>query len=196
MGRPGSTSGLDPRRPLWQAPGIVRRALLALIVIAPTWAAADTVTGYDHGKKIKIQVTKVDGAVVAVRTAKAYRQMAKAAHKDGVELGIRSGYRSLAQQQHLYDAFLKGQGNSAAPPGMSNHENGTALDLKLTDPDAHKWLVKHAAKYGFAATVPGEPWHWEFVGSTATAAAKPAPVKAKKRTAHKHAEEQEEESTF
>lgn len=161
--------------------------VLAALVAATSAAHADaTVTGFDHGKKIKLDVTRVDGQLVGVKTARAYRQMAKAAKKSGVDLGIRSGYRSLAQQQALYDRWLAGKGNSAAPPGMSNHENGSALDIKLTDKDAYAWLEKHASTYGFHRTVPGEPWHWEYTGqkSAPKSAAKTAKTE-KKRSSKK-----------
>jgi LAS superfamily LD-carboxypeptidase LdcB len=132
-------------------------------------SGAEAKKATDTKKHGGVEVTRVDGVAVEVHTAKAYRAMAKAARKAGVTLGIRSGYRTYAQQEHLYKLYLEGKGNPAAPPGMSNHENGRALDLKLTDPDAARWLKKHAERYGFRATVPGEPWHWEY---DATARAK------------------------
>jgi len=44
-------------------------------------------------------------------------------------LGISSGFRSRDEQQRLYDAYLRGEGNLAAKPGSSNHESGFAIDI-------------------------------------------------------------------
>jgi LAS superfamily LD-carboxypeptidase LdcB len=90
--------------------------------------------------------------------------MAKAAGKKGVELRIRSGFRSYAKQAKLYKQYRRGQGNLAAPPGYSNHESGRALDLNVTNHKALDWLQSHGATYGFHRTVPGEAWHWEYLG--------------------------------
>ena len=59
----------------------------------------------------------------------------------------------------------------AAVPGTSNHGLGLALDLcekvngKVVSisPRAVKWLIKHAATYGFSAEAQSEPWHWRYV---------------------------------
>lgn len=76
---------------------------------------------------------------------------------------ITSGFRSSAQQAALYAAYLRGEGNLAAPPGSSSHEQGAAVDV--------------SDYYGFAAAmasappgsrlfarVPGEPWHYSVSG--------------------------------
>lgn len=41
-----------------------------------------------------------------------------------------SGYRTLAEQQALYDAYLDGRGNVAAKPGTSWHEFHEAVDIR------------------------------------------------------------------
>ena len=61
------------------------------------------------------------------------------------------------------------EGNLAAKPGFSNHQSGSALDIALVYDGAYAWLKKHAQRFGFRRTVPGEPWHWEFGGRTALA---------------------------
>src|SRR4029077_10102366 len=95
-------------------------AILCALFVAR--AAARTATGYQGGEKVKLKVTDVAGAEVEVHTAKAFRTMAKAARKAGVELGIRSGYRTFAKQKTPYKKYRKGEGNLAARPGFSNHE--------------------------------------------------------------------------
>jgi hypothetical protein len=141
----------------------VRYVKLAIaIVCLVATAAARNATGYDHGEKKKIKIVEVGGAEAEATTAKAFRKMAKAASKDGLDLRIRSGYRSHAKQAALYKKYKKGDGNLAAPPGFSNHESGRALDIYITDSRIYDWLREHASKYGFHRTVPGEAWHWEY----------------------------------
>lgn len=152
----------------------MRAALVAIVVALTVMSArADartrTATGYAHGEKTKLKLVDVGGAEVEVRTAKAYRAMVKAARKAGVALAIRSGYRTHAKQKKLYNKYRRGEGNLAARPGYSVHESGRALDLVITEHKTYAWLEAHASQFGFHRTVPGEPWHWEFVrGSEGT----------------------------
>jgi LAS superfamily LD-carboxypeptidase LdcB len=134
------------------------------ILLAFGRADARTAPGYDHGQKTKLKIVSVGRAEAEVTTARAFRAMASAARKSGVELAIHSGYRSYAKQAELYREYRKGHGNLAAPPGFSNHESGRALDIYITDHRAYDWLREHASRYGFHRTVPGEAWHWEYLG--------------------------------
>jgi LAS superfamily LD-carboxypeptidase LdcB len=162
-----------------------------LVVILATLACAATAdarpaTGYVEGQKTTIKIVDVDGKDVETHTAKAFRQMQKAAHKAGVKLAIRSGFRSFKKQAELYKDYRKGRGNLAAPPGYSNHESGRALDLYVTDHHAYDWLREHAAIYGFHRTVPGEAWHWEYLGDETRTVARTA--KSRHSSAPSHAE--------
>lgn len=121
------------------------------------------VMGYRNGRPRAIDVVMIGWAEVEVRTAQQFLRMRRAAAADGVELVIRSGYRSRERQAWLYEAWRAGYGNRAARPGYSKHEDGRALDLELYDPSVRAWLEKHARRFGFARTVPREPWHWELV---------------------------------
>jgi LAS superfamily LD-carboxypeptidase LdcB len=138
--------------------------LLGCLALAVGTAHAGKAVGYVAGAKTSIRLTDIGGKDVEIRTAKAFRVMAKAAERKGVDLRIRSGFRTYAKQAKLYKQYRKGEGNLAAPPGYSNHESGRALDLYVTDHRAFDWLQSHAATYGFHRTVPGEAWHWEYLG--------------------------------
>jgi LAS superfamily LD-carboxypeptidase LdcB len=166
----------------------VTRAFVALLLCAAAGSAsAQKVVGYAAGATTTLRVVDVDGKDVEVRTAHAFRVMARAASHKGVDLRIRSGFRSYAKQAALYKRYRHGEGNLAARPGYSNHESGRALDLYVTDPHALDWLRAHAATYGFHRTVPGEAWHWEYLGDEDKAAiARPArkSTHAKKRAAN------------
>jgi LAS superfamily LD-carboxypeptidase LdcB len=137
--------------------------LLALVLCVHR-ADARTVTGYSHGVPKKIKLVEVAGVELEAATAKAFRVMAKAARKAGIDIGIRSGFRSQEKQKRLYHEYVKGWGNLAARPGYSNHQNGKALDIYITDYKVYEWLKKNAAKFGFKRTVRREAWHWEYVG--------------------------------
>jgi hypothetical protein len=136
--------------------------LAVLVAIAPA-AHARTATGYAGGAKTKVKLVEVGGAELEVHAATAFRTMANAARKAGVDLAIRSGYRTHAKQKKLYKKYRAGAGNLAARPGFSVHESGRALDIVLTD-KTYAWLVAHANEFGFHRTVAGERWHWEYLG--------------------------------
>jgi LAS superfamily LD-carboxypeptidase LdcB len=150
----------------------VRIALVLTFLLCAS-AHARNATGYVGGEKVKVKLTEIDGKPVEQHTANAFRVMQKAARKDGVHLGIRSGFRTFEKQAKLYKQYRRGDGNLAAPPGYSNHESGRALDIFITDHHAYDWLQAHGARYGFHRTVPGEAWHWEYLGDEDRALARP-----------------------
>jgi len=123
--------------------------------------------GYRSGTPFDIRVVTVDGRPVELETANAYYVMALAAERDGVELAIVSGFRTMGEQEYFYDCFVTcscNDCNRAARPGYSNHQSGHALDLNTRAPGVLDWLNAHGADYGFARTVPSEVWHWEWWG--------------------------------
>lgn len=120
---------------------------------------------WDGGRRIgRVDVVRIDGEPVAVRTAEAYQRMREAARRDGVTLRINSGFRTYQEQAELYRLYRAGRGNLAARPGHSNHQDGQALDLNTATPGVLRWLNRNAARFGFRRTVRSEPWHWELRG--------------------------------
>jgi D-alanyl-D-alanine carboxypeptidase len=96
--------------------------------------------------------------------ATSFRQLAAAAARDGIRIGVTDSYRSFDQQVDL--ARRKGlysQGGLAATPGKSNHGWGLSLDLDL-DKRAQAWMRANGARFGFIEDVPREPWHWTYYG--------------------------------
>jgi hypothetical protein len=144
---------------------------LAVLATAPASARARSgpalvaraAVGYRNGRRVKLRLVEVGWAEVEIRTARAFLAMRDAAARAGVDLWILSGFRSQEQQAALYRAWREGWGNRAARPGYSNHQSGRALDLFVGAPGTRGWLEAHAHRFGFRQTVPGEPWHWEFV---------------------------------
>ncbi len=103
-------------------------------------------------------------------------------------LMIRSGFRSLARQQELYDQDLANTNSTVsafvAKSGHSEHHTGYAVDFGIYPVnDVYKdydgtgnfaWINDNCYKYGFIvrykedkATITGisdEPWHFRYVG--------------------------------
>ena len=136
----------------------------------PGLGPVSSTRGYVNGVARKIQVATVDGKKVEADTAKAYLRMKAAAAKDGVNLNIVSGFRTMEQQQALWNGWqrrLPGY-NPAAKPGYSNHQSGVALDLNTQGSSrshgtgkVYNWLANNAHKFGFKR-IPIEHWHWEY----------------------------------
>jgi len=106
--------------------------------------------------------------------------MQAAAAKDGVDVRMQSGYRSVSYQKKLYDnktQYYRNKGLSEAaarekaativnPPGCSEHNCGlaadlnspehTALDTGFADTAAFRWLCENAEQYGFILRYPKE----------------------------------------
>jgi hypothetical protein len=119
-------------------------------------------TAYDRGRAYEIKVVHVGGKPVAKATGHAFLKMQKAAHEAGVRLSLTSGFRTMAEQKRLYNCYRTkscNNGNLAAKPGYSNHQNGLALDVSTST-----WLARNASRFGFVRTVKKEAWHYEYTG--------------------------------
>ncbi|MGH9249001.1 MAG: M15 family metallopeptidase, partial [Acidimicrobiales bacterium] len=87
-------------------------------------------------------------AELASRTCAAIRS-------SGGDCHVISGFRSYARQAELYQRYLNGTGNLAAPPGSSNHETGDAVDMS-------GGCAAELAAQDLVTPVGDEPWHWEL----------------------------------
>lgn len=116
---------------------------------------------------VKIVDATLEIEHIALDTLAAYQALCAAAAADGVDVSIKSGFRSYPEQKQLYDGYvhhLPGY-NLAAKPGTSKHQNGVAFDIAVAGGDGnptYDWLKKHAPAKGFVRTVNKEPWHWEY----------------------------------
>jgi hypothetical protein len=121
-----------------------------------------TEAAYTHGRKSSIQVVTIAGKAIAKPTGHAFLKMQAAAQEAGVRLSLSSGFRTMAEQTYFYNCYKTkrcNNGNLAASPGNSNHQNGLAVDLSTS-----AWLARNAARFGFVRTVSKEAWHYEFRG--------------------------------
>lgn len=127
----------------------------------------------------KVETEVVQGArEVDKRIVDTAKKMLDDAKKEGIDLLVCSGYRSIEKQQNLFDNSINGyvaQGYSKedaikytkayyAVPGTSEHHTGLAMDIvtpsyqtldaKYDQTDAAKWLLNNAYKYGFILRYP------------------------------------------
>jgi hypothetical protein len=119
------------------------------------WApAAATMDGSESGR--------LTGDLAGVSPGLRERLDRLAARLD-VQIELVSGWRTHREQEVLYDKFLAGVGNLAAPPGLSRHESGMAADayVKGTALANYPGAVKQARALGLYFPVNGEAWHVE-----------------------------------
>jgi D-alanyl-D-alanine carboxypeptidase len=113
--------------------------------------------------------------------------MAEAARKEGMTLVVSSAYRSYEYQKTVFERNVKEMGKAeaervSAPPGMSQHQLGTAIDFgSITDDFAEtaagRWLSANAGKFGFSLSFPKgmeaitgyrwESWHYRYISPQA-----------------------------
>ena len=117
-------------------------------------------------------------------------KMFAAAHKDGIDLYLVSGYRSYAQQLALYNTYVSTDGKALADsydaiPGACEHQLGLAVDLSDDNRDhdiddsfesttAYQWLLNHSYEYGYILrfsrgkeSITGiayNPWSFRYIG--------------------------------
>jgi zinc D-Ala-D-Ala carboxypeptidase len=147
---------------------------------------------YSEAPASELEAISSDGQIrLRKAAAAAYTRMSADAAVAGVTLAPLSGFRSIADQDHLFFR-VKEERNQAtanraavsAPPGHSEHHTGYALDIgdgARTDTNlsesfettaAYQWLAANAARYSFELSFPRdnpqgvsyEPWHWRYVG--------------------------------
>jgi hypothetical protein len=97
---------------------------------------------------------------------RALRQAATAAAEDGIELVVKSGWRSPAYQGQLLEAAVSKYGSKdkaarwVASADTSLHVSGRAVDIGPSR--AMTWLSKHGAAYRLCQIYRNEPWHYEL----------------------------------
>ena len=99
--------------------------------------------------------------------------------ESGERISLRSGYRSYQTQAILFER--NGANGKTAPPGMSEHQLGLAVDIDVSgrlmrrSDRTYQCFEENAYQYGFILSFPPgnnylpgadpfEPWHWRYVG--------------------------------
>jgi hypothetical protein len=149
----------------------IRSAILvALLVVSTTSLSPPTALGETDGA-VPDGVGAFDDDVPAVANLdsallRALRQAATDAARDGVEIVVKSGWRSREYQKQLLREAVATYGSEkaaarwVAPAGTSSHVSGDAVDIGPSRATA--WLSKHGAKYRLCQIYRNEPWHFEL----------------------------------
>jgi hypothetical protein len=104
------------------------------------------------------ELAPIAGGQMCRAAAAAWNAMNVEARNRGIELrptGSKSSYRTLSQQQELWNLYTSGKGNLAAKPGTSNHGFGMAVDLAT--PEMRKMVDAIVSKR--CSDAPSEWWH-------------------------------------
>lgn len=94
-------------------------------------------------------------------------QAQEAAAADGVTLELRSGWRSVQEQEQVVRDTITRYGSEqeahrwVLPPESSAHVQGLAVDVGPTE--GAYWLEEHGATFGLCRTYDNEVWHFEPV---------------------------------
>lgn len=136
-----------------------------------------------------IQTLRGERMKLRDEAAEAAARMLADAREAGFYLTVCSAYRSHEAQvvSHGRLTAIYGEGAQAliAPPGHSEHQLGTVIDVSNAQVDyrllqsfgeteASEWLRQYAADYGFVLSYPRgaeehtgyrwEPWHYRYIG--------------------------------
>ena len=165
------------------------------ITTGTTPASTDTLLGhfsYAEAPANELQPMVVDRRIkLRKAAAQKFQEMAAAAGASGVVLIPISGFRSIADQEHVFFDLKSQRAQTAAqraevsaPPGYSEHHTGYAIDVgdgmvpatnlnpNFDKTKAFEWLLTNAVRFNFEMSFPKnnpqgvsyEPWHWRFVG--------------------------------
>ena len=131
-------------------------------------------------------ITLDNGQRIDQRILEPLNKMFAAARSQGIALQVNSGYRSVAEQQILFDGTfnhwlanglsyeeaLEKTKRHVATPGTSEHHLGLAVDI--SEVSSWTWLHENSAEFGFILRYPmgsesitgfaHEPWHFRYVG--------------------------------
>jgi zinc D-Ala-D-Ala carboxypeptidase len=116
-------------------------------------------------------------------------ELRAAAEENGTPISVIVGFRSYLDQTDLYARRLEQLGEAearsrVAPPGHSEHQLGTAIDVtdegeidvdqQWGSTPAGQWIAANAPRFGFVVSYPPgamdrtcfdyEPWHLRYVG--------------------------------
>ncbi|HEY8518790.1 MAG TPA: M15 family metallopeptidase [Gammaproteobacteria bacterium] len=160
--------------------------LLADLGIPADYGRSPRLPVYAEATKLEDVEPNILGRMqrLAPATARAWRRMKLAAQRDGVQLLLVSGFRSVHYQTELFRRKLAaGQTihdvlRVMAAPGFSEHHTGKAVDIatpgarplteEFESSAAFAWLAANAMRFDFFMSygrgnrlgLAYEPWHW------------------------------------
>lgn len=172
---------------------------------APERSASTRRNQQKHHKEVKDGVTYIDDILIVnkdialpasyapgeiAEARQAVDRLIEQGNAQGLNLVLRSGFRSYTTQTELYNNYVARDGQSkadtySARPGHSEHQTGLAFDLgnaagtddfkiSFEDTAEGKWLKENAQHSGFIIRYPKgktditgyqyEPWHLRYIG--------------------------------
>jgi D-alanyl-D-alanine carboxypeptidase len=160
----------------------------ASTIVDTTWALPDDYVPPDLVPVTDAGVSglgKVRGLVIDD-----LRALALAAADANRSIAVQSAYRSFNRQADVFAGWVASSGYDeavrfSARPGHSEHQLGTAVDLReengpapwqtsFADRPTGRWLLKHAWEFGFVQSYAAgredqtcygaESWHYRYVG--------------------------------
>ncbi|WP_414048694.1 M15 family metallopeptidase [Macrococcus animalis] len=158
-----------------------------------------------HKKVVKEGITYIDNILIVnkeialpkdyapgddPKALDAINKLMQEGNASGLNIVLRSGFRSYDVQIELYNGYVARDGQKkadtySARPGHSEHQSGLAFDLgnvaatddfksSFENTPEGKWLKAHAHEYGFIIRYPKgktditgyqyEPWHLRYLG--------------------------------
>jgi zinc D-Ala-D-Ala carboxypeptidase len=201
LGSPAHAQAVAPCTVAERVLAIDADASPELVLVDPAWRLPP---GYAPRDLVSVGEAGFSGdhlvRTVVIDDLRALREAAELA---GVRLAIQSAYRSEAYQARVHEGWVRQLGAAraaevSARPGHSEHQLGTAIDVRsasgppawelddwATTPEG-AWVAAHAHRFGFVVSYPRdaraescydyEPWHLRWVGRTSAAAATAAAV--------------------
>lgn len=146
----------------------------------------DVYTGLDETYKVE------------KKTAEAYKKLKEDLYNDHIIIELDSTYRTVKQQQEIWDEFEQEEGleyaqKYVAVPGTSEHHTGLAIDVKIVkdgkiiedngemtaETETFSKIHAKLAKYGFILRYPigkeditgygAEVWHFRYIDNPVVA---------------------------
>ena len=132
-------------------------------------------------------VGNADTKTMRKLAADAIEDLIESAAKDGFHICMRTGYRSYAYQEYLFNSYASNYGEEeantySARAGQSEHQTGWCCDVgvpgrgltSFDDTEEAAWVAENCWKYGFILRYPQgktditgyiyESWHIRYVG--------------------------------
>jgi LAS superfamily LD-carboxypeptidase LdcB len=179
-------SDWDPGTPREPAPEIATVTDDWLILVNKTHPLSKE---YAPSDMVRIQYCVGDHAesmrYMRPEAAEHFHQMAEAAVQIGYEIGIRTAYRSYAQQYNIFYSYVARDGEEAANKysALSADVTSPSVNYEMTTDYGQApegiWLAENAHRFGFIIRYPlgkeaitgyqYEPWHVRYVGAEAAA---------------------------
>ncbi|GAA4528846.1 D-alanyl-D-alanine carboxypeptidase family protein [Amycolatopsis samaneae] len=135
---------------------------LAVVLLPPAWLAAPRRARHvacQWALAARFPAEDLTGLTPATRAAFTSART-RALWRDGVPIGLTSGYRDAGTQERLFAAEIRRGGTRALPPAESRHVRGTALDVRPTE--GARWLERHGGRHHLYRVYDNEWWHFEY----------------------------------